>query len=261
MKTSLVSRWSFITLKSTYTGQRGKKNEKSCSAVSNHIQKPKARKMGKRESGLTLIELIVGLAIMGMIAVIIFQALSLGIRSWERGESIVESSQNSMMDWQIIARQLRSVYPVKGEKNQLYFEGDKKEMSFVSAYSLQMADQSGLVRVIYRTESESGTNKTHFFVYEEPLLDSKRLEEKIDKDDFLELTSFDGKVEFFYEKESPTDQDTDGEYEWETNWDEEDSSLPKRVKISLNQQSSNKENEEMNIIVPLFAREETRIVR
>jgi hypothetical protein len=201
--------------------------------------------------------------------VIISQALSLGIRAWEKGESLTGTSQVQPFDWQLISRQIRSIYPAKSEKNQVFFKADENEMSFVSAFSLRMADRMGMVRVIYRLERDSSRDVTRLLVYEEPLISAERLEEKIDKDDFIELAEIPGSVSFSYEKGSPTESKNVGNIAARTlaasssrtgggtdvdSWDEESSGLPVWVTIAVTSSDSGGDESERELIIPIMVR-------
>jgi prepilin-type N-terminal cleavage/methylation domain-containing protein len=252
-------------------------------------------RLGK-QTGLTLLELIVGLAILGMMAVIAFQGLNLGIRAWERGESIVESAHNQMLDWQLIARQIRSAYPVKGVQNTTYFQGDKDKLSFVSAYSLKSADQAGLVRVIYMVDRERSSDETHLLVYEEPYLDAEKLEEDVKTEEFLEIGSTAGSVSFSFGKASLTEQEDtspspsedkasgsaksdtatqqrakndSGDQkkaskkaqesttdDWKRSWGNEDQGMPGKVRIVVSLRDVSSDDDEMELVFPIMVNKE-----
>jgi general secretion pathway protein J len=210
--------------------------------------------MKKEALGFTLLELLVSLTLMGIIVTILFGALNLGIRSWERGNQIVDTAQEQIFAWHLVSRQIRSACPFRGEDNSLYFIGDKSEISFISAYSLRLGDQRGLVRVIYRIVEDQDNGKRRLLVYEEPLLDKKRLEEKVDQNDFIELIETDEAIFFSFEKAvagvSSTEEDSSS---WEDHWDNTEQSLPLRVKVG--RELGDKEAEDL-LILPIFAQEE-----
>jgi prepilin-type N-terminal cleavage/methylation domain-containing protein len=212
--------------------------------------------MRKQAPGFTLLELMVSLTLMGIIAAIIFGALHLGISSWERGNQIVDSAQEQIFAWHLVSRQIRSACPFRGEGNSLYFRGDKSEISFVSAYSLHLGDQSGLVRVIYRIVEDQDRGKTRLLVHEEPVLDKKRLEEEVDNNDFIELMETDEPIFFSFEKAvagvSLTEEDSSS---WEDHWEGTEQSLPLRVKIS--RELGDKESEDL-LVLSIFAQGEKR---
>lgn len=209
------------------------------------------------QTGLTLLELMVGLALMGMVAAIIAQSINLGIRAWEKGNTISQNSHSQVFDWQLIVRQIRSFYPAKGENNAVYFTGKKNEISFVSAYSLRWADQAGLMRVIYKVDDESSEDIARLLVFEEPLISAKRLEEEVSEDEFIELTSSKGEIEFAYEDVSPTQTSSDSDSEWKTKWPGNERSVPKRIKITIPRNSENDDNAEYELIVPIIAQEDS----
>jgi general secretion pathway protein J len=210
--------------------------------------------MGKSTQGFTLLELLVSLSIMGLMATIIFGSLNLGIRSWERGNQMTDSAQEEVFAWHLVSRQIRSAYPFRGEENSLYFKGEKYELSFISTYSLQLGDQGGLVRVIYRIVENHGHDKSQFLVYEEPLLDKKRLEEKVDMNDFIELMETDEAISFSFEKQLAGLASTEEKAStWQDHWETEERGMPERVKIARG--SGDGEGEAV-LILPVFAQEE-----
>jgi prepilin-type N-terminal cleavage/methylation domain-containing protein len=210
--------------------------------------------MGKKPQGFTLLELLVSLSIMGLMATIIFGSINLGIRSWERGNQIAESSQDEFFAWHLVSRQIRSASPFRGEGNNLYFRGEKDEMAFISTYSLEIGDRGGLVRVIYRIVESHDHNRSQLLVYEEPLLDKKRLEEKIDMTDFVEILETDGPIFFSFEKtQAGFDSTEQRTSTWQDHWETEERGMPERVKIS---RGSGEQEGEAFLILPLFAQEE-----
>ncbi len=201
----------------------------------------------KRNEGLTLLELLVGMAIMGLIAVVIFQSLSLGVRAWERGDQIAETNQQKTFDLMLAARQIRSACPEKGKGNNVYFQGDKDGMSFISAYSLFTADQSGLVRVVYFLD-RSDKQLTRLMVYEEPFLDDDQLDGKVNPDDFLELTAVDGDITLMFEKTGPAKLGNEETAEWVQEWKEDDNGLPRSLRIVVSDKGWERE-----LVIPIMA--------
>jgi len=212
----------------------------------------------EKKHGFTLLELLVSLAVMGLMVAVVFGALRLGIRSWERGNQLAQAAQDHVFNWHLISRQLRSTYPFKGVGNKLYFQGEKDELAFISAYSLKMGDRKGLVRVIYRIEKDHRTGKTRFLVYEEPLLNKERLEEKVDKDDFLELLLSEKKISFSYEKQATTVETKSEEASWQEKWGSNDRGMPSKVKIVLESGGITKKKEEEDILLPIMVREDSK---
>ena len=58
--------------------------------------------------GFTLLELLISLTIVALIVVIIFGALRIGIRAWEKGEKDVDVRQRQRIVLDLIKRQLAS---------------------------------------------------------------------------------------------------------------------------------------------------------
>ena len=63
--------------------------------------------------GFTLLELLISLTIIGLILVIIFGALRIGVRAWEKGERDVESHQRRRVVLGLVKRQFASTYPYR----------------------------------------------------------------------------------------------------------------------------------------------------
>lgn len=101
-------------------------------------------------SGFTFLELLISLAIFTMVAVIIYSTLSLGARAAERGEVQSTENQRTRAVLALIARHLKSAYPlalqVEGETG-VYFFGEPQELSFISAAGRPEA--GGLEKVTY----------------------------------------------------------------------------------------------------------------
>ncbi len=141
-------------------------------------RKVKEMSNGKSSRGFTLLELMIALTIVAMIVVIIFGALRIGIRAWEKGERDVDSRQRQRIVLDLIKRQLTStsVSEVWGMDQQLVsLTGDSKSIDFVSHIPMTPGNRLGLVYVKYAVRREKEGNKEHLTFYEKNvvLLDKK----------------------------------------------------------------------------------------
>ena len=109
--------------------------------------------------GFTLLELLISLTIVALIVVIIFGALRIGIRAWEKGEKDVDVRQRQRIVLDLIKRQLAStcVSDVWGKDQQLVsLKGDNKSIAFVSHIPMTPGNRFGLVYVQYAVKKEEG---------------------------------------------------------------------------------------------------------
>jgi len=87
----------------------------------------------KGHSGFTLLELMIGLALLGLILVLLFSALRLGSRSWDAGENklAIASSQTVVAGY--LRRSLSQAFPLQFKRVEgpvLAFEGEADSMRY-----------------------------------------------------------------------------------------------------------------------------------
>lgn len=100
--------------------------------------------------GFTLLELLISLTILSMVAAIVYAALNLGAQASARGEVRTTENQRARAALALIARHLKSAYPltIQGEKGKVvYFFGEPNELSFIAATGRPEA--GGLEKVTY----------------------------------------------------------------------------------------------------------------
>src|SRR5262249_39687783 len=86
--------------------------------------------------GFTLLELVISLTIFSLVAVIVYGTLNLGARAAERGEVRSTENQRARAALALLARHLKSAYPLslQGEEgNFVYFFGEPYGVSLISA--------------------------------------------------------------------------------------------------------------------------------
>ncbi len=94
------------------------------------------RRDARAESGLTLLELLVVLTIMGVLALLAVEAFRIGGRAWERGEQRAEEQQRLRVLYATLARDLASLQPATmtvQAKTLLAFQGKADRLTFFSA--------------------------------------------------------------------------------------------------------------------------------
>ncbi|MDA8163371.1 MAG: type II secretion system protein [Desulfobacteraceae bacterium] len=205
----------------------------------------------KKESGFTLLELLISITLMAVIVVILSMSVRAGIRAWTRGE---ETNKALLIDSSIenlLSRQLMTALGTNsGDLAQFaMFKGGPDELSFVTTYAPLGSQMGGIFWVIYRYDEDKGE-----FVYAQRLVTRK--EELSDqppgsfdenkKTALQEAGWVYSKVEdvppmyFFYCKDTSGMSSPD---EWKQTWDE-GSGLPAAVVLGWGAQdgSDGREN-------------------
>ncbi len=200
-------------------------------------QRPSARFPRRREAGFTLLELVVAMAVFGLIGLGIFGVLVLGARSAGSGERISEQGRRFRVANEVITRQIASVEPIQlpapddggldeeGSEAQPFFLGDAETLLFVTT-APQRPDASGMAIVEYWVED--GALK----MSERPVFSAygtgkgRRGAEIDDKVETILLYDVES-VTFSYQRESEDD-------EWLDVWDAaEEDLLPAAVRIDV----------------------------
>ena len=184
--------------------------------------------------GFTLLELVISLTIVALIVVIIFGALRIGIRAWEKGEKDVDVRQRQRIVLDLIKRQLAStcVSDVWGKDQQLVsLKGDNKSIAFVSHIPMTPGNRFGLVYVQYAVKKEEG-NKERLAFYEKniALPGNKIGAGNPEEGNFSELISGMKSIAFEYLKDRPGEETST----WQKNWDPAvDKGVPRAVRVTL----------------------------
>jgi len=208
-------------------------------------------KSGSGFSGFTLLELMLSLAILGIVLLIIFGALRIGTRAWEKGEKDVAVHQRQRAVLSLLSQQIASacIYEIKMGDDSFYFKGSENTMEFVSRSPIVPGALTGVVFAKYTVQEGDAQGKKKLGLYEKDagFLKEEDLESN---EDFLTLISGLEALRFEY-----LNGGDDGvEPQWQTVWDpSEKTGLPLAVKIVLKQDS---ETAPINLVVPIHCRKE-----
>jgi general secretion pathway protein J len=90
-----------------------------------------------RSSGFTLIELLIAMSLMGIVLVLLYGGLRLGMRGWESGERHATQLNDTQLAQDFIRRQLRqSVSAFRNDEQQgrrvIVFEGETQRLGVVT---------------------------------------------------------------------------------------------------------------------------------
>lgn len=124
------------------------------------------------ETGFTLLELMVSITLIAIMAVGVWTALEMCIRSWTRGVETIDLNQRSRNTQDLVRKQIASAYPLftaatvtvspSSLRNQNpatpVFSGGETSLRFVTTNSLMSMDSAGLVLAMYEVEVDSDNN-------------------------------------------------------------------------------------------------------
>jgi general secretion pathway protein J len=187
-------------------------------------------------SGFTLLELLISLTIVGVILVIIFGALRIGTRAWEKGEADVEAQQREMVVLSLVKRQISSFCAreiAHEDKDPYLFKGDERSMSFISRLAAVPAARSGMVYVKYIINS-AGDGEDALALYEQDVVSAASkgiLEEDLDESAFHTLIPGAHYIGFDYLKRP---EEGNMSVEWQEVWDpDSDEGFPMAVRLTF----------------------------
>lgn len=189
------------------------------------------------EAGFTLLELIISIALIGIIVLIIAGAMRLGFRSVDSGEKRIESLERMRASLNIIDSQIQSEMPLTYDDEgvrKFYFKGERKLMQFATNYSI-WGGEKGYVVAAYKVES-GDNGKEVLYVSENIIgIEGKRDTKLFDN---FETIYF----EYFFK--DPTEE----EGEWVDQWTD-DVNIPEKIKLHLVEGTR-----DLSIIIPFRAR-------
>lgn len=173
------------------------------------------------QSGFTLLELMISVALLGLLVLIVSGAMRLGYRSLEKGEQKTEALERLTVSCTIIDAQIQSAVPLNiagSAENRYIIEGTQDIVRFASNYSL-FGGQRGYVVVTYRVETDRD-NKHTLYVQENIRGFESGRETKL-------LEGFDDiRFEYFLRRT------TDGPEEWTADL-QKSTSFPLKVRVCL----------------------------
>lgn len=189
------------------------------------------------EAGFTLLELIISIALIGIIVLIIAGAMRLGFRSVDSGEKKIESLERMRASLNIIDSQIQSEIPLTYDDEgvrKYYFKGEREFMQFPTNYSI-WGGENGYVTATYKVES--GDNGRQILYVSENIV-GMEIKRETKLFDSFEMIYF----EYFYK--DPTEE----EGEWVEQW-KEDAGIPEKVKVHLVEGTR-----DLSIIIPFRTR-------
>lgn len=184
------------------------------------------------QRGFTLVELMISMALLGLLSLSLWGVIVLGANSAGSGERVTEQARRLRIATGIVTRQIRSAEPIflrQGEERLPFFSGDTDRVEFVTS-TPQKPDASGLAMVRYWLEDGA------LMMSELPVYTVMANEEDSEEDPFpdghLGTTTI-----LLYDVDQLTFQytrDIDDAVAWEDEWFAADiEELPAAVKIAV----------------------------
>jgi prepilin-type N-terminal cleavage/methylation domain-containing protein len=134
-----------------------------------------------KQSGFTLLELLVAMVLVSVITLVVAIALKLSIESWEGGVEEGEDIQLWVTIPSLMAKQLDSLiridpFETTGGEQMLPFFGRKHAFSFFTAYAPQGSPLQGLLRITYLFKEEEKT----LYLFQQVITRKEDLNDKYD---------------------------------------------------------------------------------
>lgn len=109
--------------------------------------------------GFTLLEMLVGLTLLGVLLILIYSALNIGLRAWDAGDQRAGEASHQRIVQSFLRRELGQVFPIRWRgipESKIAFEGAKQEIKFVTALNLGASIKEG------------GLQWAHLYLSEDP---------------------------------------------------------------------------------------------
>ncbi|MBL8519165.1 MAG: prepilin-type N-terminal cleavage/methylation domain-containing protein [Betaproteobacteria bacterium] len=96
--------------------------------------------------GFTLLEMLIGLSLLGMLLILVYASLNIGVRAWDSGDRHVAAAAHQRIVHAFLRRELTQVFPVRWRgiaEPKIAFEGAKSTLRFVTTLNLGAGFRDG----------------------------------------------------------------------------------------------------------------------
>jgi general secretion pathway protein J len=113
------------------------------------------------QSGFTLVELLVGLALFSLLVTVLFNSVQFGLQAWKHGGARAEDVQHMMASQELLRRLIGDIYPMyvadAAAGARIDFDGAKDALSFLASAPTS-ASTGGRYRFKLFVEQRPGEN-------------------------------------------------------------------------------------------------------
>jgi len=124
-----------------------------------------------RAQGFTLLELLIGMTLLGFILSLLFAGLNLGTRSWEAGEKRMVTSSRQAVVVGFIRRALEQAYPLRwrvDDEDQLAFAGEAESLRFVGSVAMHDGASGNHLIALDLADGEAGRDLVMRWQFPDP---------------------------------------------------------------------------------------------
>lgn len=116
-----------------------------------------------RADGFTLLELLVGLTLLGVLMILVYSALNMGLRAWDTGDARAAEAAHQRIVQTFLRREMEQIFPVRWRgipESKIAFEGAKNELRFVTALNLGASAKDGGLQWAHLYVADDGDGTT-----------------------------------------------------------------------------------------------------
>jgi general secretion pathway protein J len=182
-----------------------------------------------KQRGFTLLEMVIGITLLGFVLVLLYGGLRLGTRSWDAGEKSVETASRQAAMTGYLRRQIGLTYPLRWKNDDgaeiIAFEGERDSVRFAAPIAARLGP--GGVHLL-AIEPEAGGDATDLRLrWQLPDAESKQFEFPDEANQAWLVRGLES-VEFAYYGS----EDKDTEPAWHDAW-HSDTMLPQLLRMRL----------------------------
>lgn len=178
--------------------------------------------------GFTLLELMIGLALLGLIVTLLFAGLQLTLRGWDEAETAGERANRMRLVQALLLRELAAVYPYRWKNSpdmNLAFSGAADSLRFVS--STPPRSGPGGLNLVELSFGSSAQGKRLLMRRQIPAREQRDFDRLEEEDSVVLLDGLEGAAFEFFGSDTPAARPS-----WRDRW-EDTQRLPRLVRISL----------------------------
>ena len=114
-----------------------------------------------QQTGFTLLELLIAMTLLGMILVLLFGGLRLGVRSWDKSQKQVDSLNTVRSLENFLRRELSQTYPYLWKNvpgSRIAFVGERNKLNFVAQLPSRVGG-GGLYQISVKLEQAANAQR------------------------------------------------------------------------------------------------------